>query len=128
MVEVESIVPEPRLRAAVAAAAHATTSMHRRRCATRTSAPQPGEPVAQEPTGVYVQLGAFSARQNARELLLACDRAGLARRSTRIYTAAMGCIGCRPDPMPIASEALTQVARLASSRALDLKPVVIITR
>lgn len=55
LVEVESIVPGAMGEAGSSAPATATTA--------------PAEPIAQEPAGAYVQLGAFATRQNAESFL-----------------------------------------------------------
>jgi rare lipoprotein A len=72
LVEVESIIPG-RAAAPSAVEAHATeldapTPVSQ---VAATSVPQPGElRVAQEPKGIYVQLGAFSLRPNAENFLV----------------------------------------------------------
>jgi rare lipoprotein A len=99
LVEVESIIPG---RAAAPSAVEAHAPELRAPAATPqvtlSSVPQAAElTVTQEPKGIYVQLGAFTLRPNARISLVhvRADLSWLAMLS--VFTSAMDCIGYMPD-------------------------------
>lgn len=117
LVEVESIVPgETVLPFTTEASATGRTEL--------VSAPRPAAPaIAEEPTGVYVQLGAFSLRQNADSFLahIRVEMSWLAG-AIGLYLRD-GVYRVHAGPYPDRAQADQVAARIEQS--MDLRPVVI---